>query len=175
MKKMKMYLMTAILGVASLSMVFTSCNTDECKDVVCQNGGLCQDSDGSCECPVGFEGTNCETYSKVKFLGDYKGDGIDTDNDTYTGWTIRIIDADATSTTAVNVALLDDNNAQQESFTGSMSATGVLTLDDKTAATYTTDLGSGTVTEGVSMNLTVRYNPLAGSPYTITFSNMVKQ
>ncbi len=71
MKKMKMYLMTAMLGVASLSMVFTSCNTDECKDVVCENGGTCNADDGSCTCPIGFEGTNCETYSTTKFAGNY--------------------------------------------------------------------------------------------------------
>jgi len=68
MKKMKMYLMTAILGVASLSMVFTSCNTDECKDVVCVNSGVCNPDNGNCDCPTGYEGETCEILSRAKFI-----------------------------------------------------------------------------------------------------------
>jgi hypothetical protein len=37
-----------------------SCKKDKCADVQCQNGGTC--NDGSCNCPVGYSGTSCETY-----------------------------------------------------------------------------------------------------------------
>ena len=34
------------------------CNTDECADVNCLNGGVC--NDGSCVCPEGFDGEYCQ-------------------------------------------------------------------------------------------------------------------
>jgi hypothetical protein len=35
------------------------CKRDPCKDTVCLNGGYCVD--GTCSCPDGFTGPNCET------------------------------------------------------------------------------------------------------------------
>lgn len=66
MKKLKTILLAGVLtaGVFS-SAVFTSCNSDACADVVCSNGGACVD--GTCACPVGYEGTKCETESRTKF------------------------------------------------------------------------------------------------------------
>ncbi len=46
-----------------------ACKKDACKDVTCQNGGSC--TDGSCVCPAGFEGSNCEVSTRAKFLGFY--------------------------------------------------------------------------------------------------------
>lgn len=48
--------------------LYSSCSKDECKDVVCQNGGTCNETDGSCTCATGYEGTNCETESRKKFI-----------------------------------------------------------------------------------------------------------
>ncbi|CAB1426562.1 unnamed protein product, partial [Pleuronectes platessa] len=44
----------------------TNCPT--CKDHPCQNGGRCEDSDGSlykCGCPRGFTGSNCQHHSSL--------------------------------------------------------------------------------------------------------------
>lgn len=46
----------------ALAIFSTSCK-DECKDVNCLNGGICDE--GICDCPVGFVGENCE--QKVNF------------------------------------------------------------------------------------------------------------
>ena len=54
MKKFNL-LFVALIGASALT--FTSC-TDECKDVVCENGGICED--GNCDCPNGFSGVSCE-------------------------------------------------------------------------------------------------------------------
>ena len=56
------------LGVFG-SAIYISCNRDLCKTIVCANGGVC--SLGSCTCPSGFEGTNCETQTRLKFTGNW--------------------------------------------------------------------------------------------------------
>lgn len=53
-----------ILVMVLLSTLFSSCDeliteTDPCEDVVCLNGGYCQD--GTCICTNGYTGTNCQT------------------------------------------------------------------------------------------------------------------
>jgi len=59
-----------ILGLLAVTAVaFTSCK-DECKDVTCSNGGTC--TEGICECPVGYLGSNCETKASDKFEGAWK-------------------------------------------------------------------------------------------------------
>jgi hypothetical protein len=58
-----------IFGLLALTAVtFTSCK-DECKDITCENGGTC--TEGICECPSGYEGTNCETSWASAFEGSY--------------------------------------------------------------------------------------------------------
>ena len=52
---------------AFISITYISCNRDRCKTIVCANGGVC--NGGTCVCPSGYEGTNCETVSRDKFLG----------------------------------------------------------------------------------------------------------
>lgn len=67
MKKIKNILVASLLTVGVFSTtLFTSCDPDPCKDVVCSNGGTC--TDGSCSCPSGYEGTTCETLSTAKYL-----------------------------------------------------------------------------------------------------------
>ena len=56
--------------LAGLFLVF-SC-TDPCEDVVCENGGTCDE--GTCLCAEGYEGDNCETESRAKYLGDFLGE-----------------------------------------------------------------------------------------------------
>ncbi len=54
MKKI-IYLSLFLLSVGLVT--FNAC-TDPCGDVVCNNGGICDE--GICDCPEGFSGTNCE-------------------------------------------------------------------------------------------------------------------
>jgi hypothetical protein len=68
MKNLKSILLSSVLTLGIFgATTFVSCNPDACKDVVCNNGGTC--NDGDCVCASGFEGTNCETQSLSKFLG----------------------------------------------------------------------------------------------------------
>lgn len=84
MKSFKQIALSAFLTISAFgAVVYTSCNKDECKDVVCQNGGTC--SEGKCTCPTGYDGTNCETKSRDKFVGVYTGNEICTvGTDSYT-------------------------------------------------------------------------------------------
>src|SRR3954471_7120818 len=62
-----------ISGVAALAALFfvtyVSCNKDKCKTVICAYDGVC--SNGACICKSGYEGTNCETLTREKFLGNW--------------------------------------------------------------------------------------------------------
>lgn len=67
MKSIRNIAFSALLTMGALSAVtYTACNKDKCKDVVCQNSGVC--NDGNCSCTTGYEGANCETEVRAKVL-----------------------------------------------------------------------------------------------------------
>ncbi|WP_276135087.1 calcium-binding EGF-like domain-containing protein [Polluticoccus soli] len=103
MRSMRVAIMAALLTVAAFTVVtYTACK-NACADVVCLNGGACQDGkcicpsgfvgvncektpcsdvdcrnggtckDGKCLCPAGYEGSNCETPMVNKFMGKWNG------------------------------------------------------------------------------------------------------
>lgn len=43
--------------------------TDPCKDVTCKNGGVCEE--GECICAEGYEGEDCGTEWREKFIGTW--------------------------------------------------------------------------------------------------------
>jgi hypothetical protein len=61
----------SLLAIASLAagMFIMNACTDPCKDVTCQNGGVCDE--GDCICATGYEGTDCATEMRTKFVGTY--------------------------------------------------------------------------------------------------------
>ncbi|MEZ5017231.1 MAG: calcium-binding EGF-like domain-containing protein [Flavipsychrobacter sp.] len=70
MKNIRNIALSALLTIGAFTAItYTSCNKDACKDVVCQNGGICLN--GSCSCATGYEGTNCETKANAKYVGTY--------------------------------------------------------------------------------------------------------
>ena len=68
MKSFKQIALGVMLAVSAFGTVlYTSCTKDECKDVVCLNGGTC--SGGTCiGCNAGYEGATCQTVSRDKFV-----------------------------------------------------------------------------------------------------------
>ncbi|GAA4456067.1 calcium-binding EGF-like domain-containing protein [Rurimicrobium arvi] len=71
-KSVKLVLLSA-LGAASIfsTISLTSCKRDKCKTISCQNGSKCIESEGSCECAPGYEGSMCEVVTRDKFTGTW--------------------------------------------------------------------------------------------------------
>lgn len=68
--RLRTILISALLTVSAfISVVYISCNRDKCKTIVCAHGGVC--NSGACICQSGYEGSNCETMSRKKFLGNW--------------------------------------------------------------------------------------------------------
>lgn len=144
MKSIKNIALGTILTFSAFGAVlYTSCSKDECKDVVCQNGGTC--SEGNCTCPTGYEGTNCETKSRDKFVGTYTGTEIcSAGTDAYT--ITLAANSDAIKLTYTN--LYNDNLTA----VCTMAATDSFTFAGaQGAATFS---GSGRLSGNI---LTVRY------------------
>ena len=81
-----MNLKSPFLVVVS-TLLMASCATDPCKDITCLNASTC--SDGTCLCTDWYEGTDCGTEQRTKFLGTYSGavvftqSGGSTDNENW--------------------------------------------------------------------------------------------
>ena len=61
-----LYSSIILLSVLFAAM-YTSCTPDKCKAIACAYGGTC--NEGSCKCQPGYEGSNCETITRKKFIG----------------------------------------------------------------------------------------------------------
>lgn len=148
MKNLKSILLATVLTVGAFSTtLFTACNPDACKDVVCQNGGTC--TDGECTCPVGYEGTNCQTLSRDKFIGVFTGSEtctIGTDN-------YSITCSANSDNTKFNI-----QNLYNQSLTAIAAANGnAFTIPSQTVGSGVTAVGSGTIT-GNTMTVTYTVN-----------------
>jgi hypothetical protein len=64
MKALKLLFFSGILAVSS-------CTPDPCVDVTCYNDGVCDD--GTCICADWYEGADCSTEEKAKYIGNYTG------------------------------------------------------------------------------------------------------
>ncbi len=71
---------------------------DKCNDVDCQNGGTC--IDGTCSCPDGYTGSDCQTVTRDLYLGTYNVTESCPNLSTYT---VNIF-ADTSSLFNVNIA-----------------------------------------------------------------------
>ena len=49
------------LSIAVVGALFVQSCSDPCKDVVCENAGVCDEETGLCDCPENFYGATCET------------------------------------------------------------------------------------------------------------------
>ena len=68
---LKPILLSSILTLSAfVAVIYSSCQPDKCKAISCAYGGVCDN--GVCKCLPGYEGTNCETITRSKFIGSYQ-------------------------------------------------------------------------------------------------------
>lgn len=72
MKSLLKSLLIYTLSTLSVGYVafMSSCTQDKCKSIACAYGGSCDE--GRCKCLPGYEGTNCETITRNKFMGGWQ-------------------------------------------------------------------------------------------------------
>ena len=123
MKGLKLSLLAV---VATASMYLVSCTSDPCKNVTCKNSGVATASTDNkscaCNCAAGFEGTDCSTLSRTKYLGTWKGSDVCTSG-TY-GVTLTAANAsDSTSILISNIGGFGTAVTITGKFTGSNKIT----------------------------------------------------
>lgn len=72
MKKLSLLNLVLVCCLALGVMTFASCESDPCEDVTCVNGTAVASGDNcNCDCDAGYEGDDCTTLSRTKFVGTY--------------------------------------------------------------------------------------------------------
>lgn len=154
MRKIKTAFLTGFLTLGVFSMIaYTSCSKkDKCSDIICNNGGTCVD--GVCQCPLGFEGTNCDAASADKFSGSFSAADncpVGTRSGDSLNYTITIFKVNTTTLRIVNLANSSPNNILNGELVGKDSVLiNNQTLSD--GRTY-----SGTVVYKSPGNLSVNF------------------
>lgn len=147
------------------AITYTACNKDECKDVVCQNGGSC--AGGNCSCPAGYEGSRCETLTNAKYTGTY------TAVESSSVYVVTIT-ADPTNPSKVLVKNLGNYGCTlggDITYEGTTSST-VLTIDDTKCSTHMTATLNYNSASGVT-TLTGSYTAVYGGitdTYSVTLT-----
>jgi hypothetical protein len=154
------------LGLALLTSVslfsLSSCDQDPCKDTTCLNSGT-PTEDGEecfCLCPTGYEGTDCGTLVRAKFIGTFNASEVCTSgNDTYS-ITINSVASDDKKVQIVNLY-----NAGI-SVNGEVNSDGGITIANQAFGTGTI---SGTISSAGAVSYTVTAGGASdGCSFTIT-------
>lgn len=173
MKSIRNIAFSALLAVGAFTMVtYTACTKDECKDVVCNNGGTCVD--GTCNCATYYEGTNCDNQVRAKYYNTYKGNGSDSDGDTYTNWGLKFYKV-GDDVKSLGLDVLDNNNVSAVALNITLTSNTTFNVNQKVDGT-TTFTGTGTISaDGSTATLSLSVNDSVDGTYVITFSSMNKQ
>ncbi len=158
MKSLRLIAFSAIVTIGTFSAVlYSSCNktsdnktSDPCSGITCNHGGVC--SSGTCTCPTGYMGTNCQTLA---LIGSWKGNDACSVGGPYNNIIISV----ASSSTDTTKVLITNPGG----FGSSVQITGNLSTDGKTV-TYTNQAVSSAVT--ISGTITLTSNTAFTHAYT---------
>jgi hypothetical protein len=149
MKKIA-YVFVGLLTIGSIALL-PSCSKDKCKDVTCQNGGTCNDDDGSCTCATGYEGANCETAMRDKFIGTFKMNGNVNCNVTGSTALTNVTVTVSNSSTSIQKMVIAVGGSF--SITATLNSSTSFTIDQTTIGTFTYS-GNGSIS-GIQLSLTI--------------------
>ncbi len=170
MKSIRNIAFAALMTIGAFSAItYTACNKDECKDVVCNNGGTCVD--GTCSCPFQYSGSTCQAEVRASYYNTYRGNGVDSDGDTYTNWALKFY-ASGTDAKVMGMDLLTNTNASVAALTVTLQSATTFTVNSVNIS-GTTFTGTGTV-DGSKATLTLNAAE-GGQTLVFTFNNMIKQ
>jgi len=141
MKSFRQIALSAALTFSAFGAVlYTSCNKDECKDVVCENGGTCDA--GTCKCVTGYEGTNCQTKWSAKFIKTWTAADKDASGASLPAY--QAIITAGSSITDIKITHFSGNNSAGSSyFVNDVNAT--ITADKITISKQSPDNDNYTV------------------------------
>ena len=135
------------------SVLITSCKDDPCDDVTCLNGGTC--FDGNCGCPTEYEGVNCGTETRTKYVGIYN-----VTNDCFPG----VAYSQSVSTSSSDVGkflILDLGNEPGLNVVCTVDGSSSFEIENQTVTDDDGDVwtvnGSGTIS-GSNVTANITYN-----------------
>jgi hypothetical protein len=165
MKRMKTIAVSVLLTLGAFSAItYTACTKDECKDVDCGLNGTC--ISGACSCATGYEGTNCQTKTRDRFIGTWTGSDV-CGSGTYT-ITLTI----GSSSTSDITALISNPGGfgTAVTITGTVTGPNTLTFTEanvggaRSLSGTMTFSGGTTTTDPNAMTFNYTVTPAVGSP-----------
>ncbi len=157
MKSIKNIALGAFLTVSAFcAVMYTSCTKDKCKDVVCQNGGTC--TGGNCTCTTGYEGTNCETLSRAKFVKSWSASDLISGGSTPLAYTASIAAGVSTDVTAVVIGnTFSDNFFVVGPIRATISGNTITIPSQNPDGTKYSLTGTGTLANGkITLSYTIK-------------------
>ncbi|MBI1289286.1 MAG: hypothetical protein GC178_17095 [Flavobacteriales bacterium] len=144
--------------------VLFGCKSDPCKDVSCQNGGIC--FEGKCVCPNEYEGVNCETRKMADFTGSYSA----TETCNLGNFTYSIeISSDSTNEQGIIISNLADlGQSVNAVVTGTTFDIAAQVVDNDTIS------GSGELMEDI-LNISYELVPDSGQTLTCTVECVIQE
>lgn len=159
MKSIKYIALSAFLTLSAFcAVLYSSCTKDECKDVACQNGGVC--TGGNCTCTAGYEGTRCEKEVRAKFIKSWAATDVNVTSSAPLAPYSAVIAASTSSSVVTDIIIGGFSDGY---FTNAVKAS--VSGSTITIATQQPD------SDGYSVSGTGTYNTASGKiawTYTIT-------